>query len=152
MHLASGGLFVIGGDTTNLVGLGGCNAADYIDASTPFYCNTRVMRSPTMWLGIFTGGCVSISVLSFGWCADLRPAMHWQNFHGVPYALSRQGLAHLRYLPHVHHFVAALDGRDGVPPYRGRGRGLRFFQTGRHLLAAKARRKCTRCRRHFVLY
>ena len=56
--LASGGLFVIGGDTNNLVGLGGCKADDYIDASLPFYCGSRVMRSPTMWLGIFTGGCV----------------------------------------------------------------------------------------------
>ena len=24
----------------------------------PFYCNSRVMRLPTMLLGIFTGGCV----------------------------------------------------------------------------------------------
>ena len=55
---ASGGLFVIGGDTTNFVGLGGCNPEDYIDASLPYYCNSRVMRSPTMWLGIFTGGYV----------------------------------------------------------------------------------------------
>ena len=56
---ASGGLFVIGGDTTNFVGLGGCNPEDYIDASLPYYCNSRVMRSPTMWLGIFTGGYVA---------------------------------------------------------------------------------------------
>ena len=55
---ASGGLFVIGGDTTNFVGLGGCKPEDFLSDDLAFYCNSRVMRSPTMWLGIFTGGCV----------------------------------------------------------------------------------------------
>ncbi|KAM5530580.1 hypothetical protein V8D89_015739 [Ganoderma adspersum] len=63
--LSSGGLFVIGGNTNNLVGLGGCKAEDYIDASLPFYCNSRVMRSPTMWLGIFTGGIFTVFLMLY---------------------------------------------------------------------------------------
>ncbi|KAI0739607.1 xanthine/uracil permease [Daedaleopsis nitida] len=63
--LSSGGLFVIGGDTTNLVGLGGCNPEDYTDPTLAHYCNTRVLRSPTMWLGIFTGGILTIFLMLY---------------------------------------------------------------------------------------
>ncbi|TBU27120.1 xanthine/uracil permease [Dichomitus squalens] len=63
--LSSGGLFVIGGDTTNLVGLGGCKPEDYIDPSMPFYCNSKVMRLPTMWLGIFTGGIFTVFLMLY---------------------------------------------------------------------------------------
>jgi xanthine/uracil/vitamin C permease (AzgA family) len=55
--IASGGLGVIGGDTINFVGIGGCTADHYL-ANLPGYCDGAVMRSPTMWLGIFTGGWV----------------------------------------------------------------------------------------------
>ena len=52
---APSGLGVIGGDTNNFVGLGGCKPDHYL-ANLPGYCDSRVMRNPTMWLGIFTGG------------------------------------------------------------------------------------------------
>lgn len=73
LFLAANGLGVIGGDTTNLVGLGGClpeskmliardttvtNASpDFVSDTLPNYCAHGVLRSPTMWLGIFVGGC-----------------------------------------------------------------------------------------------
>lgn len=53
--VASGGLGVIGGDTVNFVGLGGCTPDHYL-SNLPGFCDGAVMRSPTMWLGIFTGG------------------------------------------------------------------------------------------------
>ena len=57
--MGSGGLSVIGGDTINLVGLGGCNPEDFVSVTLPGYCARRVLRNPTVWLGIFTGGYVS---------------------------------------------------------------------------------------------
>lgn len=54
-YLAPSGLFVIGGDTTNLVGLGGCTANNYI-SGLPTFCQTGQLRNPTMWLGLFLGG------------------------------------------------------------------------------------------------
>jgi len=66
--LTSGGLNVIGGDTTNLVGLGGCNADDWINVGgTPlaYFCGTQVMRNPTTWLGIFTGGILTILLMIY---------------------------------------------------------------------------------------
>jgi adenine/guanine/hypoxanthine permease len=56
IHLAaSSGLGVIGGNTSTLVGLGGCTTDHYLP-NLPGYCDSDVMRSPTMWLGIFAGG------------------------------------------------------------------------------------------------
>jgi AGZA family xanthine/uracil permease-like MFS transporter len=54
--LGPGGLAVIGGDTVNLVGLGGCKAEDFVSSDLPNYCARRVLQSPTVWLGIFMGG------------------------------------------------------------------------------------------------
>lgn len=54
---ASGGLGVIGGDPVNFVGLGGCLPQDMLDGF-PGFCTHGVLRSPTMWLGVFLGGCV----------------------------------------------------------------------------------------------
>lgn len=71
--IANHGLGVIGGDTTNFVGLGGCNpestlgvysrisvvyfwSADYASSTLQYYCARGALRSPTMWLGIFVGG------------------------------------------------------------------------------------------------
>ncbi|KAI9457237.1 permease family-domain-containing protein [Lactarius psammicola] len=62
--LSSGGLGVIGGDTTNFVGLGGCTADHYLDG-LPGYCDRAVMRSPTMWLGIFTGGFLTVFLMMY---------------------------------------------------------------------------------------
>ncbi|KAJ3005068.1 hypothetical protein NUW54_g4509 [Trametes sanguinea] len=63
--LSPSGLGVIGGDTTNLVGLGGCLPDDYIDPSLPNYCGTKVMRNPTMWLGIFVGGVLTVFLMLY---------------------------------------------------------------------------------------
>ncbi|KAJ7119574.1 permease family-domain-containing protein [Mycena epipterygia] len=62
--LSSGGLGVIGGDTTNLVGLGGCLPEDMI-ADLPGYCSHGVLRSPTMWLGIFLGGILTVLLMLY---------------------------------------------------------------------------------------
>ncbi|KAH9849108.1 permease family-domain-containing protein [Lenzites betulinus] len=63
--LSSGGLSVIGGDTTNFVGLGGCLPEDYLSADLPNYCGTKVLRSPTMWLGIFLGGVLTVFLMLY---------------------------------------------------------------------------------------
>ncbi|KAG2134678.1 permease family-domain-containing protein [Suillus cothurnatus] len=62
--LTSGGLNVIGGDITNLVGLGGCLESDWLEG-LPYYCGTQVLRSPTTWLGIFTGGILTILLMLY---------------------------------------------------------------------------------------
>ena len=56
LYIAPSGLFVIGGDTTNLVGLGGCTSNNFISEDLSYYCQTGQLRNPTMWLGIFLGG------------------------------------------------------------------------------------------------
>ncbi|KAI6012211.1 permease family-domain-containing protein [Pisolithus marmoratus] len=61
--LTSGGLNVIGGNVTNLVGLGGCNPSG--NADLPYYCGTKVLRDPTVWLGIFTGGFLTVVLMMF---------------------------------------------------------------------------------------
>jgi len=63
--LTSGGLNVIGGNTTNLVGLGGCESSDWVSPSLPYYCGTGVLQSPTVWLGIFTGGILTVLLMMF---------------------------------------------------------------------------------------
>ncbi|KZV59487.1 hypothetical protein PENSPDRAFT_760424 [Peniophora sp. CONT] len=62
--LSSSGLFVIGGDTTNLVGLGGCTSDHMLEGLTN-YCDSRVLRSPTTWLGIFTGGVLTVLLMMY---------------------------------------------------------------------------------------
>ncbi|TCD67711.1 hypothetical protein EIP91_012008 [Steccherinum ochraceum] len=62
--LSSGGLSVIGGDTTNFVGLGGCKPDDFLP-DLPNYCGTRVLQSPTVWLGIFMGGIVTVFMMMY---------------------------------------------------------------------------------------
>jgi len=51
----AGGLGVLGGDGSNLVGLGGC-PDQYADPNNPFFCTSHVLQKPTVWLGIFVGG------------------------------------------------------------------------------------------------
>ncbi|KAF8180856.1 purine transporter [Pholiota molesta] len=62
--LSTNGLSVIGGDTVNLVGLGGCLPENYM-AGLPGYCAHGVLRSPTMWLGIFTGGIITVILMMY---------------------------------------------------------------------------------------
>ncbi|KAI0641787.1 permease family-domain-containing protein [Trametes meyenii] len=63
--LSPSGLGVIGGDKTNFVGLGGCLAEDYLSDDLAHFCNTRVMRNPTMWLGIFVGGVLTVFLMLY---------------------------------------------------------------------------------------
>ncbi|KAF5320090.1 hypothetical protein D9611_010319 [Ephemerocybe angulata] len=63
--LAQHGLKVIGGDTVNLIGLGGCLAKDYASADLPGYCVGGQLRDPTMWLGIFVGGILTLLLLMY---------------------------------------------------------------------------------------
>ncbi|KAI6008762.1 hypothetical protein F5J12DRAFT_935482 [Pisolithus orientalis] len=90
--LTSGGLNVIGGNVTNLVGLGGCNPSDWVSTDLPYYCGTQVLRDPTVWLGIFTGGTNLLG--------DLQ--LPHRSAHDVP----REGISPHRYLPDLHHFLA----------------------------------------------
>ncbi|KAJ8091827.1 hypothetical protein PM082_021063 [Marasmius tenuissimus] len=62
--LSSSGLGVIGGDTTNLVGLGGCKAEDFKEG-LPHYCAHKVLQNPTVWLGIFLGGILTIILMLY---------------------------------------------------------------------------------------
>ncbi|KDN48909.1 hypothetical protein RSAG8_02262, partial [Rhizoctonia solani AG-8 WAC10335] len=62
--LGSAGLGVVGGDYTNLVGLGGCTS-EYRDPDHSNYCLSHVLRSPTMWLGIFVGGIFTTLLLLY---------------------------------------------------------------------------------------
>ncbi|KAI0681968.1 permease family-domain-containing protein [Cytidiella melzeri] len=63
--LSSGGLGVVGGDTTNLVGLGGCLPQYYVSDNLPGYCASHVLQSPTMWLGIFIGGIFTVFLMLY---------------------------------------------------------------------------------------
>ncbi|KAI0027475.1 xanthine/uracil permease [Vararia minispora EC-137] len=62
--LGSGGLFVVGGNTTNLVGLGGCTP-DHYQSGLSYYCDSQVLRSPTTWLGIFIGGFLTVLLMLY---------------------------------------------------------------------------------------
>jgi len=62
--LSPSGLFIIGGDTTNLVGLGGCTSNNFIE-DLPYYCQTGQLRNPTMWLGIFLGGILTVLLMLY---------------------------------------------------------------------------------------
>jgi len=62
--LSPSGLGAIGGNTTNLVGLGGCKPEYYADG-LPGYCDSHVLQNPTMWLGIFIGGIVTVLLMMY---------------------------------------------------------------------------------------
>ncbi|KAI0085241.1 permease family-domain-containing protein [Irpex rosettiformis] len=63
--LSSGGLGVVGGNTANFVGLGGCKPQYYVSDSLPGYCASHVLQSPTMWLGIFVGGIFTVFLMLY---------------------------------------------------------------------------------------
>ncbi|KAF8905885.1 permease family-domain-containing protein [Mucidula mucida] len=62
--LSPSGLGVIGGDTTNFVGLGGCKAENF-SVDLPNYCERGVLQNPTMWLGIFVGGIFTVLMMMY---------------------------------------------------------------------------------------
>ncbi|KAF7315342.1 hypothetical protein MIND_00048800 [Mycena indigotica] len=61
--LSSGGLNVIGGDPVNYVGLGGCLPEHMSNLNG--FCTGGVLRSPTMWLGIFLGGILTVLLMLY---------------------------------------------------------------------------------------
>ncbi|RDB22033.1 hypothetical protein Hypma_010878 [Hypsizygus marmoreus] len=63
--LSNSGLGVVGGSTATLVGLGGCKPENWVSADLPYYCASGVLRSPTMWLGIFLGGIVTTILMLY---------------------------------------------------------------------------------------
>jgi adenine/guanine/hypoxanthine permease len=62
--LPAGGIGVIGGDYTNLVGLGGCTDENE-DPDHSYYCLTGVLRRPTIWIGIFLGGFLTVTLMMY---------------------------------------------------------------------------------------
>ncbi|KAF9039131.1 xanthine/uracil permease [Panaeolus papilionaceus] len=62
--LSNTGLGVVGGDTVNLLGLGGCTPDNFFEG-LPNYCERGVLRSPTMWLGIFVGGIFTLLLMMY---------------------------------------------------------------------------------------
>ncbi|CAG8657672.1 12044_t:CDS:2, partial [Acaulospora colombiana] len=60
----AGGIGVIGGDYSNLVGLGGCKD-EYTDPDHPYYCLSHVLQRPTIWVGIFLGGFVTVLMMMY---------------------------------------------------------------------------------------
>ncbi|KAG7085667.1 hypothetical protein E1B28_003212 [Marasmius oreades] len=62
--LSPNGLNVIGGDTTNFVGLGGCNDGDFLP-NLPHYCAHKILQNPRVWLGIFLGGILTIILMLY---------------------------------------------------------------------------------------
>ena len=54
----------MGGDYSNLVGLGGC-LPEYQDPDHPNYCVSQVLRNPTIWLGMFVGGFFTVLLMIY---------------------------------------------------------------------------------------
>ncbi|KAK0436458.1 permease family-domain-containing protein [Armillaria borealis] len=64
INTGASGLFVIGGDTTDFVGLGGCKPENFVEGMDS-YCASGVLQSPTMWLGIFLGGIFTVLLMMY---------------------------------------------------------------------------------------
>jgi AGZA family xanthine/uracil permease-like MFS transporter len=62
--LPAGGIGVIGGDYSNMVGLGGCKD-QYEDPEHPYYCLSHVLQRPTIWIGIFLGGFFTVLLMMY---------------------------------------------------------------------------------------
>ena len=60
----AGGLGVLGGDESNLVGLGGC-PDQYLDPDHSYFCLSHVLQKPTVWLGIFVGGIFTVLMMMY---------------------------------------------------------------------------------------
>ena len=59
-----GGLGVLGGDYTNLVGLGGC-PDQYTDPGHSYFCLSHVLQKPTIWFGVFVGGFFTVLMMMY---------------------------------------------------------------------------------------
>lgn len=62
--LSSGGLGIIGGNTVNYVGLGGCRP-QYYATGLQGYCTSHVLQNPTVWLGMFVGGFLTVFLMLY---------------------------------------------------------------------------------------
>lgn len=60
----AGGLGVLGGDYSNLVGLGGC-PEQYTDPNHPYFCSSHVLQNPAVWLGVFAGGFLTVLMMMY---------------------------------------------------------------------------------------
>ncbi|KAK7460565.1 hypothetical protein VKT23_009286 [Stygiomarasmius scandens] len=66
--LSPSGLGVVGGNTTNFVGLGGCTPENFVtegDQVLAHYCAHAQLQNPTMWLGIFLGGILTVLLMLY---------------------------------------------------------------------------------------
>ncbi|KAF9530658.1 xanthine/uracil permease [Crepidotus variabilis] len=63
--LSPHGLGVVGGDTVNFVAIGGCLPQNFISNELPHYCNGGVLRDPTVWIGIFFGGILTMILMMY---------------------------------------------------------------------------------------
>lgn len=63
--LSANGLGVVGGSTSTLVALAGCRPQDFVSSALLNYCAHGVLRSPTMWLGIFVGGILTTILILY---------------------------------------------------------------------------------------
>jgi adenine/guanine/hypoxanthine permease len=64
LGLSSSGLDIVGGSTTDLLALGGCEPQDYVD-NLPGFCNSKVLRDPTVWFGTFMGGFLTVLLMMY---------------------------------------------------------------------------------------
>ncbi|KAF8309293.1 xanthine/uracil permease, partial [Clavulina sp. PMI_390] len=62
--LSPNGIGVVGGDYSNIVGLGGC-PSEFADPAHPAFCLSHTLQSPQMWLGIFLGGIVTVLMMMY---------------------------------------------------------------------------------------
>ena len=60
----AGGLGLLGGNYSNLVGLGGC-PEQYKDPNHPYFCSSHVLQNPAVWLGIFAGGFLTVLMMMY---------------------------------------------------------------------------------------
>jgi AGZA family xanthine/uracil permease-like MFS transporter len=63
--LSPSGLGVLGGNTTTFVSLGGCAPEDWVSPDLPNYCLHGQLQNPTMWLGMFLGGFLTILLMLY---------------------------------------------------------------------------------------
>lgn len=68
--LGPDGIAVVGGSTSNLVGLGGC-LPEYQDENG--YCTGHVLQDPRVWAGVFGGGIFTALLLMY----KVRGALLW---------------------------------------------------------------------------
>lgn len=101
-------------------------------ANLPNYCAHGVLRSPTMWLGIFTGGFVFIPVIFIRF--NTNPCLQVPHTH--PHDVPRPRSHTHGHLFNVHHLLAPPYPSDVLPTYGGGRCHVRLFQTSCRVPAA----------------